>query len=94
MRWLDGITELNGHEFEQAPEDGDGQGSLVCSSPWDSILLDQAQKKKKKIHCSPAKTVIKLQWFRKSWDSQTRYVNWNKAGDSGKSPKQQVKMSE
>ena len=25
---------LNGHEFEQAPGDGDGQGGLVCCSPW------------------------------------------------------------
>ena len=25
---------LNGHEFEQAPGDGEGQGSLVCYSPW------------------------------------------------------------
>ena len=25
--------QLNGHEFEQAPEDGEGQGSLVCCSP-------------------------------------------------------------
>ena len=25
---------LNGHEFEQAPGVGDGQGSLVCCSPW------------------------------------------------------------
>ena len=25
----------NGHEFEQIPGDGDGQGSLVCCSPWD-----------------------------------------------------------
>ena len=24
--------QLNGHEFEQAPEDVEGQGSLVCSS--------------------------------------------------------------
>ena len=24
---------LNGHEFEQAPEDGEGQGSLACCSP-------------------------------------------------------------
>ena len=22
------------HEFEQAPGDGEGQGSLVCCSPW------------------------------------------------------------
>ena len=25
---------LNGHEFEQAPGAGDGQGSLACCSPW------------------------------------------------------------
>ena len=25
---------LDGHEFEQAPVVGDGQGSLVCCSPW------------------------------------------------------------
>ena len=39
MRWLDGITgsvSLS-HlflEFEQAPGDGEGQGSLVYYSPW------------------------------------------------------------
>ena len=25
---------LNGHGFEQAPGDSDGQGSLVCCGPW------------------------------------------------------------
>ena len=25
---------LNGHEFEHTPRDSDGQGSLVCCSPW------------------------------------------------------------
>ena len=25
---------LNGHELEQAPEYSEGQGSLVCCSPW------------------------------------------------------------
>lgn len=25
---------LHEHEFEQAPGDGEGQGSLACSSPW------------------------------------------------------------
>ena len=28
--WYD---QLTGHEFEQAPEVGDGQGSLACCSP-------------------------------------------------------------
>jgi len=34
MRWLDGITDLDGHEFEQALGVGDGRGSLACCSPW------------------------------------------------------------
>ena len=25
---------LDGHEFEQAPGDSDGEGSLACCSPW------------------------------------------------------------
>ena len=28
------LTLLSGHEFEQTPGDGEGQGSLVCYSPW------------------------------------------------------------
>ena len=31
MRWH---HWLDGHEFEQTPGVGDGQGSLVCCSPW------------------------------------------------------------
>ena len=38
MRWLDGMVgwhhRLDGHEFEQAPGVGDGQGGLACGSPW------------------------------------------------------------
>ena len=26
--------QLNGHEFEQAPGIGEGEGSLACYSPW------------------------------------------------------------
>ena len=26
--------QLDGHEFEQAPAVGDGQGSLACSGLW------------------------------------------------------------
>ena len=33
MRWLDGITNLM-DMFEQALGVDDGQGSLVCCSPW------------------------------------------------------------
>ena len=31
VRWH---HQLDGHEFEQAPRVGDGQGSLVSCSPW------------------------------------------------------------
>ena len=31
---------LNGHEFEQALGDGEGQGSLACCSPWGRTELD------------------------------------------------------
>ena len=30
----------NGHEFEQTPEDSEGQGSLVCCSPRGHKELD------------------------------------------------------
>ena len=33
MRWLDGTTDFNGHEFEPALGDTGGQGSLSCCSP-------------------------------------------------------------
>ena len=26
--------QLDGHEFEQAPGAGDGQGRMACCSPW------------------------------------------------------------
>ena len=31
---------LNGHEFKQTPEGSEGQGSLVCCSPWGCKELD------------------------------------------------------
>ena len=34
---------LNGHEFEQAPGVGDGQGSLACCSPWGHKKLDTTE---------------------------------------------------
>ena len=32
--WDGCIASISGHEFEQVPGDGDGQGSLACCSPW------------------------------------------------------------
>ena len=33
----------DGNEFEQAPEGGDGQGSLACCSPWSSKDSDTTE---------------------------------------------------
>ena len=43
--------QLNGHEFEQAPGDGEEKGSLVCYSPWgqkESDMTEQLNNKSKK----------------------------------------------
>ena len=34
----------NGHKFEQAPGDGDRQGSLMCYSPWGHEELDATKR--------------------------------------------------
>ena len=52
QRWEKWVTEdemvgwhhrLNGHEFEQTLGDGEGQGSLVCCSPWGHKELDMTE---------------------------------------------------
>ena len=35
--------QLNGHESEQVPGDGEGQGSLQCYSPWGHKELDTTE---------------------------------------------------
>ena len=35
--------QLDGHEFEQALRIGDGQGSLVCCSPWGQKESDMTE---------------------------------------------------
>ena len=43
--------QLNRHEFEQDPGDGEGQGSLACYSPWrqkESDTTEQLNSNKKR----------------------------------------------
>ena len=40
--------QLDGHELEQAPGDGEGQGSLACCSPWGCKELDTTERLKDK----------------------------------------------
>ena len=35
--------QLNGHEFEQTPGDGEGQGGLACCSLWGRKESDTTQ---------------------------------------------------
>ena len=42
MRWLDGITDSV--EFEQAPGDGERQGSLACCSAWGRKESDMTER--------------------------------------------------
>ena len=35
--------QLTGHEFEQTLGDGEGQGSLMCCSPWSCKELDTTE---------------------------------------------------
>ena len=36
--------QLNGHEFEQALGDGEGQGHLACCSPWGCKKSDTTER--------------------------------------------------
>ena len=47
---------LNGHESEQALEDGEGQGSLVCCSPWGHKESDMTEWLNNS-HCTKLKLV-------------------------------------
>ena len=36
--------QFNGREFEQAPGDSEGEGSLVCCSPWGLKKSDRTER--------------------------------------------------
>ena len=45
MRRSDTITDsLSGRESEQTPGDTEGQGSLMCCSPWNCKELDTTER--------------------------------------------------
>ena len=43
MRWLDGITDFDGREFEWTPGVGDGQGGLMCCNSGGHTELDTTE---------------------------------------------------
>ena len=61
---------LDGHEFEQAPGVGDGQGSLACCSPWGHKESDMTER---------------LNWTELNWGKQfiiLKPTNENKKKES------------
>ena len=57
--------QLNGHEFEQAPGVGDGQGSLECCSPWGRKESDMTEwlKWTNITDLNIFKTLFQYSWF-------------------------------
>ena len=43
MKQWNGITNSNGHEFEHALGDGEGQVSLACCNPWGRKESDRTE---------------------------------------------------
>ena len=56
---------LNGHEFEQAPGDGEGQGSLVCCSPWGRKESDMTEQQQILIYAIKVASVLAQVFFKK-----------------------------
>ena len=52
MRCLDGVTDSMG-KFEQSHGDSEGQGSLVCCSPWGRKELDMTEQLNNKLCIQP-----------------------------------------
>ena len=43
MRWLDGITDFNGHELEQTLGHSQGQGNLACKPDWATRSVESGE---------------------------------------------------
>ena len=48
--------QLDGHEFEQTPGDGEGQGSLAHCSPWGLEESDMTQQLNKNVKAENSDT--------------------------------------
>jgi len=57
--------QLNGHEFEQTPGDGDGPKSLACCSPWGNKDSDMTEQLNSNIWSSPGRSwyMTQISWI-------------------------------
>ena len=66
---------LNGHEFEQTLEYGEGQGSLACCSPWGHKESDMTWRLNNKFVYVNI-FIQKLSSLSKEQDTSLHYLNW------------------
>ena len=64
-RWTHQL-HVDGHEFEQAPDVCDGQGSLACGSPWGRKESDIAEW----LNCSELYGSLNFRWYCLSMGSE------------------------
>ena len=72
MRWLDGITDNDGHEFESTPGVGDRQRGLTCCSPWGCKGLDMTER----LNLTDWRRLLRVPWTaRRSKQSILNKIN-------------------
>jgi len=64
--------QLNGHEFGQAPGDGEGQGSLACCSPWGHKESDTIMR----LNNNKANMCITLGFLHSSLVALSTFLDW------------------
>ena len=75
--WLDGITDFNGHEFEQTQADSEGQESLACCSSQSSKELDMAEQLNNKWYVTVWNWYLKVvlkNYFKKKITSESKLL--------------------
>ena len=78
---------LNVHEFEQALGVGDGQGSLVCCSPWGHKELDTTESDSTELYplqYSWASLVVQMVKNQPAmWETWVRSLGWEDPLEEG-----------
>ena len=64
--------QLNGHEFQQAQGDGEGQRSMECYSPWGCKEWDMTEQlnNKNKSGSDQFVDILLIGWWRDKWESE------------------------
>ena len=74
-------SQFNGREFEQTPGDNEGQGSVVCCSPWGHKESDTTEQWNNNNHTYTfiflCACIFKLEHIHtKISASRTKYIKW------------------